>query len=124
MNKLEEFKNKKHEDILRSMIDYMKACLEEYEEEELRYSQEDIDKCGELLDQFIDDLISSNKEEKLIQESVKNVILKLNKLNQKCEGELIETDQREYLCDFIEAAATCAGLPESDIDITEEWREW
>ncbi len=35
----------------------------------------------------------------------------------------IETMEREFLYDFIDAAARIAGL-ESDEDITEESREW
>lgn len=126
MKELEEFKMKKDENILRSMIDYM-TFEEDMEGEDkyvVKYTQKDIDKCGKILDKFIDDLIKSNKDEKTITKSVKEVILKLNKLNEKCERELIETDQRGYLCQFIEDASVIAGLPKSENDITEEWREW
>ncbi len=122
---LEEFKKKKDENILRSMIDYMTPDEEDVEDEyEVGYTQKDINKCGEILDSFIDDLIKSKQNEKLIMKSVKEVILKLNKLNEKCEYELIETDQREYICEFIENASIIAGLPKSENDITEKWREW
>jgi hypothetical protein len=47
----------------------------------------------------------------------------LNELNDRCDGCLIETDQREQLCDILIAAAKNAGL-DSDEDITEAWREW
>ena len=50
--------------------------------------------------------------------------LALNALNEDCGGNLIETGEREALCDLIERAAREAGLPESDEDITEAWREW
>ncbi len=127
MKELEEFKEKKHESVLRSMIDYMSPDEEDIsddEEFEVEYTQADIDKCGEILDEYIDDLIKSNKNEKLIIESVKKVILELNMLNEKCEHELIETDQREDLCQFIEDTSIIAGLLKSENDITEEWREW
>jgi hypothetical protein len=47
----------------------------------------------------------------------------LNELNDRCDGCLIETDQREQLCDILIAAAKNAGL-DSDEDITQAWREW
>ena len=124
---LEEFKEKKQQNVLSSMIDYMspdKEDIEDYEEFEVEYTQADIDKCGEILDEYIDALIKSNKDETLIVESVKKVILELNSLNKKCEHELIETNQREDLCQFIEDASIIAGLTKSENDITEEWREW
>jgi hypothetical protein len=40
------------------------------------------------------------------------------------DGLLIETDQREQLCELIIAAAQRAGLVSDVYDITEEWREW
>lgn len=131
MKELDEFKERKHKSVLRSMIEYMNPEEDEdYDENdeefdyEVEYTQKDIDKCGEILDNFIEDLKNSNKDEKLIIKSVKKVILELNKLNDKCEGELIETDQREDLCQFIEDASIVAGLTKPEYDITEEWREW
>jgi hypothetical protein len=50
-------------------------------------------------------------------------ILDLNGLNEQGEFSLIETDQREALCQLILTAATRAGL-DTDEDVTEEWREW
>ena len=47
----------------------------------------------------------------------------MNVLNEKCEYELIETDQREDICKFIITAVNVAGL-KTDEDVTEEWREW
>lgn len=57
-------------------------------------------------------------------ESVKRVVIALNELNIKCDYSIIKTDQREYLCPFIEEAAVVAGLTQPKDDITEEWREW
>lgn len=122
MEKLEAFKKKKNDNILRSMIDYMN--FDEEEDFDCGYSQKHIDKCGEILDDYIDELGKCKKNEKSIMQSVKKVILALNKLNNECDGSLIETDQREYLCPFIEKAATIAGLPKLEGDITYEWREW
>lgn len=50
-------------------------------------------------------------------------VLKLNKLKEKCGGSIIETDQREDLCQIILVAARRAGL-KTEEDMTEEGREW
>jgi len=47
-----------------------------------------------------------------------------NKLNGECDYSLIETDQREDLCELITSAADHAGLESSVYDIIEEWRDW
>jgi hypothetical protein len=124
MEKLEKYKELKNDDILRSMIDYMN--FDEGEGEfDCGYSQKDIDSCGNILDNYIDQLVRADKSEKIILKSVKKVILELNRLNEKCNHMLIETDQREYLCPFIEDLAIIAGLSiQKGEDITLEWREW
>ena len=124
MKELEVLKIKKQESVLRSMIDYMSIDEDDDDEFEVAYNQEDIDTCGAILDEYIDGLIKSNKKEILILEAVKKAIIALNTLNENCEHELIETDQREDLCQFIEEASIVAGLSKSENDITEEWREW
>jgi len=125
MENLQVFKEKKNEDILRSMIDYLNFALEESDDDsDCGYTQENIDECAAILDNYIDELEKCKQDETLIMECLKNVILELNNLNEKCDYSIIETDQREYLCPFIEDAAVAAGLPQPKGDITEEWREW
>jgi hypothetical protein len=36
----------------------------------------------------------------------------------------IETDEREYICELIHAAAAAAGFQDEKADITYEWRDW
>lgn len=48
----------------------------------------------------------------------------LNDLNDSCDDPIIETLQRDYLCDIIIKAAEHCGLRADEDDITEEWREW
>lgn len=86
------------------------------------YTQEHVDRCGDILDKFISSvkaLLPKNK----VMEAVKATVLALNTLNDEAGGALIETDQREEICALIIAGANQAGL-ETDEDITEEWREW
>jgi hypothetical protein len=56
--------------------------------------------------------------------AVKKIIPRLDKLNEKCDGSLIETDRREDLAELINLAAKYAGSESSDDDITDKWREW
>lgn len=89
------------------------------------YTQAHIDQCRLILDAFLISLfqVREANPRATILNIVKCAILKLNSLNAQCNGRLIETDQRELLCDIILHAASDAGL-KTDDDITEEWREW
>ena len=123
----EQYKEKKFEKIISSMVDYMN--MEDAEDEDFGdcgYTQNEIDECAKILDAYIDELITlgSNSSEDSIMASVKKVVLALNALNESAGYALIETDQREYLCPFIQDAATNAGLPLTPVDITEAWRMW
>ena len=135
-----DFKEKKFENIISSMVDYMNISFDEnYDEDEnfdCEYTQADIDKCGKILDDYINALISlgENPDANKIMDCVKTVVLALNELNE--DTNIIETDQREFLCPFIQDAAVVAGLPniqnttviingyKTKDDITQEWREW
>ena len=123
----EQYKEKKFEKIISSMMDYMNMEDEDGEDfGDCGYTQNEIDECAKILDDYIDELIAlgSNSSEDTIMASVKKVVLALNELNERADYALIETDQREYLCPFIQDAATNAGLPLTPVDITEEWRMW
>jgi hypothetical protein len=90
---------------------------------EASYSEEDIDRCRDIL-------ISHAKALELVKDRagaidlVKATVLELNKLNQGAGEELIETDQREEICGFIIKAGAIMGFNSEDEDVTEEWREW
>jgi hypothetical protein len=101
------------------MSDFMKICKEEGGD--AGYTDADVAKCGQILDNFIDSMtLLTASDEELINREVKVTVLALNKLNEKG---LIETREREMLCDFIEQACIAVGF-EPAKDITEEWRKW
>lgn len=116
------------------MVSYMKFGGAEDEDDpeydpdfDAGYSQEHIDQCGKIIDEFFAALsaVPDKNRGDAIREVVKSAVVKLNKLNDKCEGSLIETDQREDLCALLLSAAEVAGLDcAKSEDITEEWREW
>jgi hypothetical protein len=114
---LDEMKNTIEEKVLCSMRDYLLKFDGE------GYEIKDVNTCGLILHSFIDELSSNNKNPKEIMKCVKTVVTKLNKLNDDLEYSLIETDQREELCEFIISAVNIAGMI-TDEDVTEEWREW
>lgn len=119
-------------DIIKDITEYMKYGGAEDENDpdydpgfEAGYTQDHIDKCDAVLAAFLSSLqeIAVSESESKIMETVKTVVLALNELNAECDGNMIETDQREQLCELIISAANEAGL-KTEEDITEEWREW
>jgi hypothetical protein len=86
------------------------------------YSQEHIERCQSIIDTYLAK-VPPGSPAPTIRDAVKTAILDLNALNEDCECNLIETGEREDLCQLILVAARRAGL-DTDDDITEEWRDW
>lgn len=104
--------------LLDGMVRYMRKVAN------CGYTQEDIDHCASILDKYQASLASGSAFTKTeIRNAVKKAVLDLNALNNKCGGGLIETDQREYICQLLLASAQAAGIGTKE-DITEEWRDW
>lgn len=99
-----------------SMMDYMTSA-------DVSYTEEDVAECIEILDDHLDDL-EKTKSKSEAMKLVEKTVLDLNDLNDDCDGELIETDQRENLCEVIIHAGFLMGYNREDDDVTEEWREW
>lgn len=87
------------------------------------YSNEEIEKCDAIIVQF---LISADgaKNKVDFMDQVKKSVLSLNELNASAGESLIETDQREQICEIVIKAGALKGYNKEDEDITEEWREW
>lgn len=99
-----------------SMISYMK-------EAEPSYVQDDVNKCVEILKEYLQK-ISESKSKVEGEEIVKSTVISMNRLNEKCDYGLIETGEREQIADIIISAAADKGYTTLEEDITEEWREW
>lgn len=119
--------------IIENMTKYMNfGCAEDENDSsfdpdfEAGYEQDHVDQCAKIIDDLFVNLTNAANSKKvgIILKAVKEAVLKLNELNENCDYSLIETDQREDLCELINAAAIDAGLDSDDNDITEEWREW
>lgn len=117
--KIELHKKQVKENVVSAMLDYMS------EDEYCGYSKKDVQKCERLLLEYLDKLSSlTNPTDELIMEQVKSVVLALNKLNDKTDCCLIETDAREEIWQIIQDSAIECGLSPAIEDVTEEWREW
>lgn len=97
-----------------------------YPEFDAGYTQKHINRCEKLLDDYLASLttIPATGQQDYILNAVKTIVLELNKLNADCDHSLIETGEREQLCEIIIAAAQHAGIEIDEDDITYEWREW
>lgn len=108
-------------DMLGEMAGFMERCAEDGE---APYTQAEIDACAAIVDTCLAALVKLPKpaDAAAIMKEVERGVLALNALTERCDG-LIETEQREQLCDIFIMAARDAGLV-ADEDITEQWRDW
>lgn len=92
--------------------------------EEPLFTVKAISESEQILDRFLDELdaLDKNPSDQTIMLCVKKVVLSLNELNENHEF-IIETMEREDLCEFILRAVAMAGL-QTDDDVTEEWRDF
>ncbi|MXN91876.1 hypothetical protein GR160_11645 [Flavobacterium sp. Sd200] len=104
------------ESLRNGMIEYIKFSS-------AKYTQKDVEKCIILIENFLDNIAKSENKKKGM-ELVKTLIIQLNDLNQKCEGTLIETEQREEISTIIILAGHLKGYNSKDEDITYKMRKW
>lgn len=109
--------------IIQQMTDYLK------ESQTTDYSQKHLVECAALLDRFIAEVTRADKkgETEHILETSKTLVLALNALNAQCNHGMIETSEREMLCEMIFFGARqggYSGVVDFQHDFTEPWREW
>ncbi len=113
------YKSQLQETVVIPMTEFMKGW------EDCDFTQKDISQCESLILEYLAALEGitepSNKE---IMKHVKKLVLALNKLNEKTDYSLIETEEREAIWEIIQNSAVECGLSDPEDDITEEWREW
>lgn len=109
-------------DFLESLREYLAGMLDGGGE--AGYSGADVGECGRILDAYLVTVADAPPgDEQAVMDAVQFTVMSLNSLNARCNGHLIETDQREHLCDLINRAATAAGVG-SGQDLTRQWRDW
>ena len=102
---------------------------ESYNDDLEQYTEENCNKTKGIFDALISKLISVGQDasEKDKVELFKAAVVSLNKLNGEVEG-LIETGEREDLCELIAQITIAAGMnPKKYGDgegIADEWRDW
>lgn len=108
--------NKTYKKLEKGMLDFIQLG-------EADYTLADVKKCLSFLDDFLDEISKTDSRENGIL-SVKKTVLAINDLNENCEYELVETEQREQIANIIILAGHLKGFNHISEDITEEWREW
>ena len=115
-----KFKTMLTDNVISPMLQFMQEW-----EDDCEFTKKDIQKCEVILAQYLDSLASlSTPTDKEIMKCVKKAVLALNKLNEKTDYALLETEERENIWELIQFSAIDCGLQNPSDDITEEWREW
>ena len=113
--------------LLEGMIEFMQPDEDDPDPDpdyDCGYVQSDIDRCESIVDEYVASISNlQTPSQNEILKQIEVVVKKLNQLNAACDGTLIETDQREDLCQIILCVAVNAGL-DTDDDVTENYREW
>jgi hypothetical protein len=112
-----------HSELQRALTRLTSGMLNYMDSDEPSYTEEDIDKCRDILTSHVKALELVKDRAEMLK-LVKSTVVQLNGLNQDTGGDLIETDQREWICEFIIKAGSLKGFNSENEDITEEWREW
>ena len=111
------------EQIIAPMTEFMAETIDE--DGSCDYTQEDIDACERLLNNYVASLAAlTQPTDQAIMQQVKSVVLALNKLNEETDYALIETEEREAIWEVIQGSAIACGLKNPSDDITEDWRDW
>lgn len=114
-----QYKEQLQNTVIAPMTEYLQGC------KTCGYSEQDVAECRALILAYLDALegldAPANQE---IMEQVRVLVLALNELNEKTDFCLLETDEREAICEIIQSSAVACGLSDAEDDVTEEWREW
>jgi hypothetical protein len=95
-----------------------------------QYTQENCDKAKKIFDDLISSLIligeDASENEKV--ELFKKAIMDTNELNSECDECLIETGEREDLCELTNIISLACGINPDEFGggegLASEWREW
>lgn len=113
--------NKEIEEVKTRLLQGMLEFIED--DDNACYSSDEVDQCDSILKDF---LSNSGKlaDKKAFTKEVRRTVLALNDLNESVDCSIIETDQREDICEILICSGFLLGFNKKDEDITEEWREW
>jgi len=92
-------------------------------EDEPDYTPEDVTACITSLLEFMSSIESEEQTVDSAKQHIKTLVLSLNTLNESCDDCLIDTNQGEDICQFIEKVVSATNIDISS-DVTKEWRMW
>ncbi|WP_040508052.1 hypothetical protein [Leptospira wolffii] len=116
----EDIGNKELMIIINSLLDGMNEYMQSGN---ASYTIKDVEETKRILIVHYNQVkfAKSRKEANII---TRNTVEELNRLNERTEYSLIETSQRELICEFIIKSGVFFGFNKPNEDITEEWRKW
>lgn len=100
------------------------------------FPDEFIDKTELLLKDFIasiDQCSTSDHDFPHVMQCIEALVVSLNQVNEEFDFEVIETDEREELCAFIDDVIIAKGIDIEALaaaqncgrhELTDQWREW
>jgi len=113
----------KHEEILEISKRLKDGMIDFIEPGQTSYTEVNVENCMSIISNYLTEIEKTNNKVQAMK-IVEKTVLELNQLNEKCEHEIIETDQREDIAEILILAGHLKGYNSRDEDITEEWREW
>lgn len=97
------------------------------DDDEPAYQASDVEEFDQIISVFIITVLTVDAEKKQnftwIAGKIECLVKSLNELNNKHDNLLIETNQREDICELIDFVIEESGHSPLD-DITKQWREW
>lgn len=114
---------KEYADLMNLKKSLITEMLEYMEDGDVDYTKSDVGEYNRILEEYFKSMSRAENRVTAMQ-CVKSTVMELNQLNEKAGEDLIETDQREDICEFIIMTGTLFGFNQEDEDVTEEWREW
>ena len=115
-----KFKTMLSDSVIDMMLGFMEDCGDD-----ASFTREDVEKCEAILIHYLESLAAlTNPDDQQIMDCVKETVLALNELSEDTDYTMIETDERESICELIQTSAVECGLHDPADDITEQWREW
>lgn len=98
------------------MLEYMAV-------EKVAYTKNDVEECMSLINSYLNDLSKTKTKEEGLK-AVEKLVTRLNRLNEKCQHQLIETDQREQICAIVILSGNIKGYNSKTEDVTQNLRDW
>jgi hypothetical protein len=107
-------------ELLARLVEGMREYMDDGD---VGYDPTDIAECAAILADHATS-VSDAVDPRAALEHVRSTVTRLNSLNERCDGTLIETDQREDICAFITRVGYLRGFNAENEDVTEPWRDW